>query len=1044
MACLAQFFYGNYSCNSHYWSLLLFFISFLNQVISSSSSSTSNSTHKACLRDQSSALLQFKSSITIDEYIAHSNLWSWEPNTSCCSWQGVTCNGYGFVIGLDASESGLSGMINSSTSLFKLRRLEKLNLAYNEFFPSSIPTAIIQLHSLTHLNLSSSGFSGQVPIEIYQLTSLVSLDFSFLHGLQSPNIESLSKNMPSLRELRLDGLNASISGWQQLFSSPKLHNLQVLSLSNCQLYGSVMSSSLSSLSSLSVLVLSMNDITHFPIEMFSLPNLQVLDLTANFRLAGSLPEFQSSSALRELVLPRTKFSGTIPSSIGNLKRLTKLDLSQCEFYGSIPFSLWHNLDQLMFLDLGHNNFSGELPSDSLSNLSRLVKLFLWNNSFSGRLPSIKSSSRTITQVYLSTNRFTGSIPDSYVDGLPNLGTLHLSNNLLTGSVPSSLFTKLPSLEFLSLGDNQLSGELQEFAAPASSQLYDINLCGNMLEGRIPTSFLKLPSLRGLSLCSNRFEGVLNPQMFMGNVTNIDFSNNRMLSIDPIDVAFTIPDMFGFFFSSCNLTEFPLFLKHQETLSIIDLSDNQLTGKVPAWLWNKTQTLNISHNLLDGFEQPVPDPSSSNLRILDLRSNKFDGPIPDLPTTLGHLLLSDNNFTQVPVSICNLNLPVLLDLSNNRISGSIPPCLGKLATLNVLDLSKNKFSGSIRQEFDQFCNLNVLNLNANQLEGLLPRSLANCLRLQILDLGNNRINDTFPFWLESLEDLQVLRLRSNNFHDAISGYRPSSNAISFPSLHIIDLSSNSFTGHLPLQYFKSSRVMTMPSQIGDDNQVRLLPANDNYYGYSLLIKNKGQELSYLYDIIYLLNAVDFSSNKFEGEIPELVGDFKSLSVLNLSYNSIGGRIPSSLGNLRKLQSLDLSNNKLSGEIPPEFTSLTFLSVLNVSMNKLVGRIPSAAQFSTFPSNSFEGNLGLCGSQMHIECNRWRDDAPPTSSSSEKPQENPKSTIIDWKFAVAGYGGGIIVGVVVEHFILVRNMYYLGKILSIKRLIQGDKSIKFFVK
>ncbi|KAK9167506.1 hypothetical protein Scep_002697 [Stephania cephalantha] len=94
------------------------------------------------------------------------------------------------VSALEGYDRSLNNFRSLSRS-FALSLLEKLNLAYNEFSPSSIPTAIIQLHSLTHLNLSSSGFSGQVPIEIYQLTSLVSLDFSFLYGLRSPNIESL-------------------------------------------------------------------------------------------------------------------------------------------------------------------------------------------------------------------------------------------------------------------------------------------------------------------------------------------------------------------------------------------------------------------------------------------------------------------------------------------------------------------------------------------------------------------------------------------------------------------------------------------------------------------------------------------------------------------------------------------------------------------------------------------------------------------------------------------------------------------------------------
>ncbi|KAK9161987.1 hypothetical protein Syun_002889 [Stephania yunnanensis] len=90
---------------------------------------------------------------------------------------------------------------------------------------------------------------------------------------------------------------------------------------------------------------------------------------------------------------------------------------------------------------------------------------------------------------------------------------------------------------------------------------------------------------------------------------------------------------------------------------------------------------------------------------------------------------------------------------------------------------------------------------------------------------------------------------------------------------------------------------------------------------------------LLHILYILNAEDFSSNNFEGEIPELIGDFKSLVVLNLSYNGLEGKIPSSLGNLRDLQLLDLSNNNLSGEIPPQLRNMYCLAKI-LSIERLI--------------------------------------------------------------------------------------------------------------
>ncbi|KAJ7968208.1 putative Leucine-rich receptor-like kinase family protein [Quillaja saponaria] len=114
------------------------------------------------------------------------------------------------------------------------------------------------------------------------------------------------------------------------------------------------------------------------------------------------------------------------------------------------------------------------------------------------------------------------------------------------------------------------------------------------------------------------------------------------------------------------------------------------------------------------------------------------------------------------------------------------------------------------------------------------------------------------------------------------------------------------------------------------------------------------------------AIDISSNKFEGEIPNFIGDLEGLYLLNLSNNRFVGSIPTSLGSLAKLESLDMSQNKLFGQIPQELTRLTFLEFFNVSCNNLHGPIPREKQFDTFENNSFLGNLELCGNPLSKKC------------------------------------------------------------------------------
>ncbi|WOG87281.1 hypothetical protein DCAR_0206504 [Daucus carota subsp. sativus] len=68
----------------------------------------------------------------------------------------------------------------------------------------------------------------------------------------------------------------------------------------------------------------------------------------------------------------------------------------------------------------------------------------------------------------------------------------------------------------------------------------------------------------------------------------------------------------------------------------------------------------------------------------------------------------------------------------------------------------------------------------------------------------------------------------------------------------------------------------------------------------------------------------------------------------------------------LESLDLSSNRLEGEIPQQITNIYSLSRLNLSCNQLSGHIPQGYQFNTFENDSYVGNLGLCGNPLSREC------------------------------------------------------------------------------
>lgn len=196
---------------------------------------------------------------------------------------------------------------------------------------------------------------------------------------------------------------------------------------------------------------------------------------------------------------------------------------------------------------------------------------------------------------------------------------------------------------------------------------------------------------------------------------------------------------------------------------------------------------------------------------------------------------------------------------------------------------------------------------------------------------------------------------------------------FPKLKIFDISNNKFNGFLPASHFNGK------TDVGEADK-KLNYIGEQYYQDSVMVTWKGLEIQ-LVKIITIFTTIDFSSNNFRGEIPEVIGKFHALCLLNLSQNNLTDCIPSSLGNLIALETLDLSSNKLAGKIPWQLTRLNFLQVLNLSTNQLSGPIPKDNHFDTFPNNSYGGNLALCGFPLPNKCGIDSETQQPPSTSED---------------------------------------------------------------
>ncbi|KAK2647939.1 hypothetical protein Ddye_015428 [Dipteronia dyeriana] len=1000
-----------------------------------------------CHDKEHSALLRFKESLSIEKFASgdpsaysKTGLWNLEGNGDCCSWDGVECDEEtGYVIKLDLSSSCLYGSINSTSTLFHLVHLQWLSLADNDFNFSKIPSGIMNLSSLLHLNLSDSHFSGQIPPEMLQLSKLESLDLSGYYQLQLQQLDlkSLVEKLTNLKVLDLSGVNISSSLLPEVLTN--LSSLEFLSLRYCNLEGTI-SSSLHKLYNLIHLDLSVN---HFwgqiPSEMLELSQLEYLDLSRNEDSEGHpLLQLRRPGGLRSLVdkltnlkwldLDGVNISSSIPNSLGNLSSLTHLSLYGCNLQGTIPSSIG-SLTKLVHLDISYNNFWGELPT-SIANLGSLQVLDLSINRLSGQTLSSLNNLTRLDTLKLSYNNFSSgnSSSWSWIAKQTKLTLLSLSGVNLAGEIPFCLLN-LTHLSHLDMGYNQLTGSIP-FWLMNLNRLSSLNFGSNLLIGQIPSDISNLTQLNHLDLSSNQLQGPI-PSSFLGlnNLNTLDLSSNNLSGTKELEMFLQLKSLRSLYLSSNRLSLLSNFTVNTSShkfqnlslgsskLDQLDLSSNNISGKIPGWLFNLSLAyLNLSHNLLTAFDQ---QPTVLPL-MLDLSFNKLQGPLPiSSISTVVYYIVSNNNLSgELSPLICYQNSLQVLDLSNNSLSGKLPQCLGNFSySLSMINLQNNKFRGSIPQTFMDGTKLRMIDLSNNMLEGKIPRSLANCTMLEFLDLGNNKINDTFPSWIGNLPNLVVFNLQSNKLYGAIE--EPKSD-FEFPKLQIIDLSNNRFTGKLPSKYFECWNAM----KVVDASQLAYMMKSTSDYGvydYSLRMINKGIEIEYVM-ISNMLVSIYLSNNRFEGEIPSSISILQGLRYLNLSNNRLIGSIPPSLANLTVLESLDLSNNSLSGQIPPQLVKLTPLASFNVSYNNFTGPIPHGAQFDTFDNMSYEGNPRLCGPPLSRKCGNSELPQKADDEGSESP------FAFGWKVVAIGYASGLIIGVVLGHVFCTRKYEWFVKIFG----------------
>lgn len=419
-------------------------------------------------------------------------------------------------------------------------------------------------------------------------------------------------------------------------------------------------------------------------------------------------------------------TGTLPESIGNLKRCTYFNVKQNNLFGSIPDGIGL-MEDLEYLHLGGQRYDPDLSNSS------------WNgNNHTGGL------SLTHTKKFQETNEFSGLIPES-IGNLSNLISLEIRRQHLTGSLPTSI-GGLTNLVGLFLND-------QKGDEP--------------LGGRIPDSFGDLVNLKHLHLNNNTFSGI-----FPSTITTL--KELRFIRLDRNNFSGAIPKFteaydIRFFYVGVNefTGEFPIWLFDQgknPILNAFSISQNNLTGSIP----NIKPAPKHPHKSNMGFD------NYHSMTIFDVSYNDFEGEIPDWIVQMsGHIQLKIHNTNLSgalrPEFISGINENGteywgnrlrLFEFENNNLSGDLPDAEWRSINLLYLKLQSNNFTGSIPKTWESLKNserLSMFRLENNELSGEIPKWVGELERLNWLGLENNR----FTF-VDILPNFELIKSKVDDF------------------------------------------------------------------------------------------------------------------------------------------------------------------------------------------------------------------------------------------------------------------------------------------
>ncbi|KAG8657466.1 leucine-rich repeat receptor-like serine/threonine-protein kinase BAM3 [Manihot esculenta] len=582
------------------------------------------------------------------------------------------------------------------------------------------------------------------------LSSSHSLSSHNLHLMRQASIlvsvkQSFESYDPSLNSWDMKNY-LLLCSWAGIRCDVMNRSVVSLDISNFNISGSL-SPVITDLRSLVNLSLPGNSISgEFPRDIHMLSRLQFLNVSDN-QFSGELDwDFSQLKGLQVLDVYDNDFNASLPLGVTQLTKLKHLDLGGNYFTGTIPAS-YGSMVQLNYLSVKGNDLRGFLPGE-LGNLTNLERLYLgYFNEFDGGIPPELGKLINLIHLDLANCSLEGPLPPE-LGNLNKLDTLFLQTNELSGSIPREL-GNLSSIKSMDLSNNFLTGDIPpEFSG--LQELTLLNLFLNKLHGEIPGFIAELPKLEVLKLWRNNLTGAIPEKLGEnGRLIELDLSSNKLTGLVPRSLCLgrklkililRINFLFG---------PLPDDLGHCDTLTRVRLGQNYLAGSIPSGFLYlpELSLMELHNNYLSGRVLEQTSKISSKLKQLNISNNRLSG---SLPASIGNysslqiLLLNGNQFTgEIPPEIGRLKNVLTLDMSRNNFSGNIPPEIGNCQMLTSLDLSQNQLSGPIPVEITQIHILNYFNISWNHLNQSLPKEIGSMKSLTSADFSHNNFSGFIP-------------------------------------------------------------------------------------------------------------------------------------------------------------------------------------------------------------------------------------------------------------------------------------------------------------